>query len=76
MGCSACHKIGEEEGENGPDLTDIGAERSAAEIRKSILDPNAEISDGFEADIMPQDYGVQLYAQELEILVEYLAKSK
>ncbi len=76
VGCGACHKIVEEEGENGPDLTDIGAERSAAEIRKSILDPNAEISDGFEADIMPQDYGVQLYAQELEILVEYLAKSK
>ncbi len=76
VGCGACHKIGEDEGENGPDLTDIGAERDAAHIRKSILDPNAEISDGFEPDLMPQDYGTQLYAQELEMLVDYLAKSK
>lgn len=76
IGCGACHKIGEDEGENGPDLTKIGATRGAAHIRRSILDPNAEITEGFEKDLMPQEYGTELYAQELEMLVEYLAKSK
>tara|TARA_B100000315_G_scaffold236535_1_gene252399 strand:- start:588 stop:1400 length:813 start_codon:yes stop_codon:yes gene_type:complete len=76
IGCGACHKVGEDEGEQGPDLTKIGAIRSAAHIRKSILDPNAELSKGFEKDLMPNDYGTQLYASELEMLVEYLAKLK
>ena len=74
--CGACHKIGEEAGELGPDLTAIGATRDAAFIRRSILDPNAEISAGFEADTMPPDYGEQLYAAELETLVDYLTGLK
>jgi len=76
VGCGACHKVGEEEGEQGPDLTKIGALRDAAHIRKSILDPNAELTKGFEKDLMPKDYGTQLYASELEMLVDYLAKLK
>ncbi len=74
--CGACHKIGEEEGELGPDLTAIGAARDAAFIRRSILDPNAEITKGFEPDMMPPDYGEQLYASELEMLVEHLTGLK
>ncbi len=76
VGCGACHKVGEDEGEQGPNLTKIGATRSATHIRKSILDPNAELSKGFEKDLMPKDYGTQLYASELEMLVNYLAKLK
>ena len=74
--CGACHKLAGEEGEVGPDLTAIGAARDAAFIRRAILDPNAEITEGFEADMMPPDYGEQLYAGELELLVEYLAGLK
>lgn len=76
VGCGACHMVGEEEGEAGPDLRKIGAARSAAHLRRSILAPNAEISKGFEPDLMPKDYGVQLYARELEMIVEYLAARK
>jgi mono/diheme cytochrome c family protein len=74
--CGACHKLAGEEGEVGPDLTTIGAVRDAAFIRRAILDPNAEIAEGYEADMMPPDYGEQLYAAELELLVEYLAGLK
>ncbi len=74
--CGACHKVAGEEGEVGPDLTAIGAVRDAAFIRRAILDPNADITEGFEADMMPPDYGEQLYAAELELLVEYLAGLK
>ncbi len=74
--CSACHKIGEGEADVGPDVSHIGAARERAQIRRSILDPNAEITQGFEKDQMPADYGEQMYAKELEMLVEYLAELK
>jgi mono/diheme cytochrome c family protein len=74
--CGACHKVAGEEGELGPDLTSIGAGRDKDHLRRSILQPNADIVEGFEAEMMPDDYGEQLYAIELEMLVDYLAGLK
>jgi hypothetical protein len=74
--CGACHVVGEEVGELGPDLNTIGGQRDSDYIRRAILDPNADIAEGFEADMMPADYGEQMYAQELEMLVSYLADLK
>jgi hypothetical protein len=76
FGCGACHKVAEEEGELGPDLSHIGKLRDKEFLRRSILDPNAEITKGFEPDAMPGDYGEQMYAKELEMMVEYLAGLK
>ncbi|MHA1158261.1 MAG: c-type cytochrome [Alphaproteobacteria bacterium] len=74
--CGACHRIGEEEGEVGPDLTTIGAQRDRDYLRRAILLPNAEIAEGFEADMMPADYGEMLYAGELEMLIDYMVAAK
>lgn len=74
--CGGCHKVAGEEGELGPDLTTIGATRDRNFLRRSILDPNAEIAEGFDAEMMPDDYGEQLYAKELETLVDYLSGLK
>jgi len=74
--CGACHKVAGEEGDLGPDLTRIGALRDRDYLRRSILDPDAEIAEGFEPETMPADYGEQLYAVELEMLVDYLAGLK
>ncbi len=74
--CGACHKVAGEEGEMGPDLTRIGALRDRDYLRRAILDPNAEIAEGFDRELMPEDYGEQLYAVELEMLVDYLAGLK
>ncbi len=76
LGCGACHKVAGEQGEVGPDLTHIGAKRDRAYLRRAILDPNADIAEGFEPDQMPPDYGEQLYAKELEMIVDYLAGLK
>lgn len=76
FGCTACHKVGGGEADLGPDLTRIGRLRDKAYIRRSILDPNADISQGFQRDTMPADYGTQMYAKELEMLVGYLAGLK
>src|SRR5215475_1084404 len=42
-GCVRCHSIQHRGGSLGPDLTEIGLQRSAASLRMSIVDPNAEI---------------------------------
>lgn len=45
--CAGCHTIGAEGRAYGPDLSDIGSRRSAAGLRESLIDPNAEIAEGF-----------------------------
>jgi cytochrome c oxidase cbb3-type subunit III len=46
--CSGCHMIGGRGGFLGPDLTDIGAQRTAPQLRESLLQPSARISDGYQ----------------------------
>lgn len=43
--CRTCHRVGEEGGFTGPDLTSIGGARRPAELESSLLDPSAEIRD-------------------------------
>jgi len=75
-GCGACHKIAGQQGALGPDLTKIGAKRNKDYLRRAVIDPNADIAPGFPAGMMPPDFGVKLLAGELEMLVDYMAKSK
>jgi mono/diheme cytochrome c family protein len=76
--CLACHKIGSEGGAIGPDLSHVGTRSNAAQIRRSILDPDAEVAKGFEAmkGVMPKTFGQQLTAAQLESIVDYLAGLK
>ncbi|MBE9553885.1 MAG: c-type cytochrome [Proteobacteria bacterium] len=76
LGCGACHKVAADEGDIGPDLTRIGGVRDKAYLRRAILNPNADIPKGYEPDQMPDDYGTQMYAGELEMLVDYLTGLK
>lgn len=46
-GCTNCHTVGSEGRAYGPDLSDIGARRGAASLRQSLVEPAAEISEGF-----------------------------
>jgi putative heme-binding domain-containing protein len=45
--CSGCHRIAAEGSVFGPELTRIGAGRSAEYIRESILDPSADVPDDY-----------------------------
>ncbi|MCZ7562859.1 MAG: c-type cytochrome [Burkholderiales bacterium] len=77
LACTACHKIGAQAGGPiGPDLSRIGATRDSVYLRRAILDPNADVAKGFQPGLMPPNYGEQLYARELEMLVGYLAALK
>jgi len=46
-GCAACHIVSGRGGNLGPDLTDIGARRSAAYLRESLIDPGASVPENF-----------------------------
>ena len=41
--CFECHRIGETGSRLGPDLSDIGNRRSADQLRRSIVAPDAEV---------------------------------
>jgi putative heme-binding domain-containing protein len=47
--CSTCHMILGQGGYPGPDLSNIGAERTVAQIRESVVKPSARIADGYRS---------------------------
>jgi mono/diheme cytochrome c family protein len=74
-GCGTCHTL-QDAGANGtvgPNLDDVLKGKDPAFIRESIVDPNAEIADGFAPGVMPQTFGDQLDDKQLSDLVAYLA---
>jgi len=72
LGCAGCHDLQDSGADVGPPLARLGDRMDRAAIRRAILDPNAEIAEGFEPDFMPQDYGEQMWVSELELLIDYL----
>ena len=71
--CVACHDVTGTARLVGPPLTDVGERLSAAEIRESIIDPNAVIAEGFQAGLMLQNFAEALTPEELDQLVSYLS---
>jgi cytochrome c oxidase subunit 2 len=72
--CGTCHALADAgtTAEVGPDLDNVLAGTNADFIRKSIVDPNAEIAPGFQPNVMPGNFGESLSQQQLDSLVEYL----
>jgi Cytochrome c len=70
--CSSCHDLEGSEADIGPNLNNVSKRLSRGDIMESILDPNAKIADGYEADFMPADFAEQMQASELVVLVDYL----
>ncbi len=73
--CFQCHQIGGEGTPVGPPLTQVGARLTPEEIRRAILDPQAEASAGYEELVMmmPPNFGDRLSATQLEAVVGYLS---
>jgi mono/diheme cytochrome c family protein len=73
-GCGSCHTYGPagSEGTIGPNLDETLQGVDAQSIRTSIVNPNAEIAEGFQPDVMPGNYGQQLDDQQLADLVAFL----
>jgi mono/diheme cytochrome c family protein len=73
-GCGACHTFAPAgtSGSVGPDLDEALQGQDAEFIRQSIVDPNAEITQGYNAGVMPQNFGQELSPQQLDDLVAFL----
>jgi cytochrome c oxidase subunit II len=73
--CAACHTL-KEAGANatiGPNLDKVLRGQTKAQIRQSIVNPNARITDGY-SPAMPTSYAQTLGSNGVDALVTYLAE--
>jgi cytochrome c oxidase subunit 2 len=77
QGCASCHTLADagSSAQVGPNLDTVLEGVDADYVRTAIVDPNQEISEGFQPGVMPQDYGEQLSDAELDALVDYLLEA-
>jgi cytochrome c oxidase cbb3-type subunit III len=76
--CARCHTVNGRGGALGPDLTDIGARRSTAYLRESLLDPEAAVPEAFmQVELTTQDgrriMGVRLAEDTFSIQIRDLS---
>jgi cytochrome c oxidase subunit 2 len=76
-GCGACHTLADAgtNGTTGPNLGTALKGQSQDEIRQSIVSPNAKITKGYPANVMPPNFAQTLTPQQIDGLVAYLAKA-
>ena len=76
-GCGSCHtfEAAGSSGTVGPNLDDVLAGQSPGQVEQSIVDPEADISQGFDAGAMPADYGQTIDPKDLQLLVDFLLGS-
>jgi mono/diheme cytochrome c family protein len=76
-GCGGCHTLAAANsgGTTGPNLDESLPGQSEAMIEESIVDPEAKITPGYPAGVMPQEFGEKLSKEEIEALVKYLTES-
>lgn len=79
-GCITCHSLEPETTLVGPAMAGVAARAATRQpgtpaddyFRTSILDPNAFVVPGFEADLMPRNWGEVLSSADIDALVAYL----
>ena len=55
-GCYACHRVGEEGGGTGPDLTDAGGRFTSRDLLIAILEPSRDVSDQYrDTEVWTED---------------------
>jgi cytochrome c oxidase subunit II len=71
--CASCHTLKDAgaTGTTGPNLDEVVPSLSEADIKQSIEDPDAKITEGFQPGLMPR-YGESLSAAQVDALVKYL----
>jgi mono/diheme cytochrome c family protein len=76
-GCGSCHTLAAANsgGTTGPDLDEVLPGQKEAQIEESIVEPEAEIAEGYPAGVMPQEFGEKLSEEELKELVKFLSES-
>jgi mono/diheme cytochrome c family protein len=76
--CGSCHALqaAGTAGTVGPDLDEVLPGKSATQIEQDIVNPDAQIAQGFQAGVMPGNFEQQLaQGNALQDLVQYLIQS-
>ena len=75
--CGSCHTLASAgtTGNVGPDLDTVLPGQSEEQVRESIVDPDAQVSEGFQPGVMPQNYEDILGAEGVDALVTYLLEN-
>lgn len=71
-GCATCHDLFDSEADMGPKLNGIRNRMTREQLRTAIINPNITIAEGFEEGMMPDDFAEQMYASELEMIIDHL----
>jgi mono/diheme cytochrome c family protein len=76
-GCNSCHTLSAagSTAQTGPNLDEGLKGKDAAFIRESIVNPDAEVTEGYSQELMPETYGEQLSEEELANLVAFLVQA-
>jgi len=74
--CGGCHQLEDAgtTGVTGPNLDDVLAGQDPTQIEESIVDPGAQLSQGY-GNLMPNSFGASLTPDQLEQLVNYLVEA-
>ena len=77
-GCGSCHTFSAAgtTAKVGPDLDKVLAGKDEDFIRESILDPNKEIAQGYQPNVMPSTFKDSLSKEQLDNLVSFLTQSR
>ncbi len=72
--CGGCHVLSQAgtTGSVGPNLDEALPGQSTAEIGESIAQPDAKVTPGFPAGVMPASFGQSLTPEQLQQLAAYL----
>lgn len=78
VACGSCHtlKAAGTTGTAGPNLDEsLASDDRAAAIKEMIVDPDAEIVEGYAKGVMPTTYAKSLTAAQIDELAAYVDKS-
>lgn len=76
-GCGSCHTFAaaNASGTIGPNLDEVLAGQSDADVEESVVDPDAKLASGFQAGVMPANYGDSITPEDIKLLIEFLLES-
>jgi mono/diheme cytochrome c family protein len=73
-GCGGCHAFAAagSSGTTGPNLDESLSGKDTEYVRRAIVDPNADVAEGYSPGVMPQTYEDQFSPKQLDDLVAFL----
>ena len=70
--CSVCHRVGSKGAPIGPELAAAARKKSAEEIRRDILEPQAAVAEGFEQVVIDTKKGERVAGLKKEETEEFV----